>query len=452
MRFLTVLAAWCLSSEVRAVPWRPGLRVPIEVTHGGWTVLFTLEDVDGTINNFDAEEVCTQLVEDGTIYDAAHAVCVAATESRIAADRHTAPRGDGGWDFVSRATSSPYFRACAAAASDSASFATFKTNDAYRIVLEHTPPSDGQLYLDHVRADAPGLLRAPLLDRFRLNDGIGYAGAYAGGGVNHDLHDFGAGVGIMSPSTLRYISILARLQREFGTEWRGWRVCEIGGGYGGQAHIVLAANPLIHSYTIYDQPAPAALQARYLAAMGWPGSIVRAKSVVCATEGEEGAAPQPAAGGEAADESEKDGKVAGKVTGKLSAAGDVVAPARCTIEGDLGEREPVCDLVLSNYALTELSAAVQAFYAERVLGGARVGAYIEGMARNLYVRDRFTHHRIGARPVRGGAEEAAAGDWLQLVEEAPGLPPTTTAAALLFDSNARMSRFVFRRQWPTMNP
>jgi hypothetical protein len=293
------------------------------------------------------------------------------------------------------------------------------------------------------------LLRAPLLDRFRLNDGIGYAGAFVGGGVTsgkHDLHDYGAGVGIMSPSTLRYMSILARLQREFGTEWRGWRVCEIGGGYGGQAHIVLAANPLIHSYTIYDQPAPAALQARYLAAMGWPGSIVRAKSVVCAED--EGAAPQPADGAEAADESEKNGKVTGKVAGKLTAAGDVVAPARCTIEGDLGEGEPdLCDLVLSNYALTELSAAVQAFYAERVLGGARVGAYIEGIARNLYVRDRFTHHRVGARPARGGgAEEAVAGDWLQLVEEVPGLPPTTTATALLFDSNVRMSRFVFRRQ------
>ena len=403
-----ILAAIACLPRAGAAPYPP-VEVTVAVNHEGQSVSFTLRQNNQVSHRAAAQDACGKYVEwvgNPAPSSSFVASCIASAEAEIALARRHALRTEGGWDLMARETSGAYFKVAAAAAMDTYRFATFKMDPAYRIVLEHTSAKLGQLYLDHVRMEAPSLLSTSLMDRFRLNDGIGYSGALSAGSGDY-LYDFGPGVGIVSPSTLRYVSVLARLRRAFGTEWRGWRVCEIGGGYGGQAHVVMAATPMLHSYTIYDQTAPAALQNRYLAAMGWPSSVSRAKKVSCEKN-------------ENIDEAAQEG--AGKSAGRV---------ARCTIDGD-SRAEPQCDIVISNYALTELSAEMQAFYAERFLRGARIGAYVEGVAQDLLV-----HNHIGTTRVGHGVATEKSG--LHLVEEKPGVP------AYVPGSDLRISRFVFRQ-------
>ena len=57
-------------------------------------------------------------------------------------------------------------------------------------------------------------------------------------------------VGYISPTTLRYISIMLELEDYFGS-LEGLNICEIGGGYGGQYKIIDSYFK-IHTYTIID--------------------------------------------------------------------------------------------------------------------------------------------------------------------------------------------------------
>ncbi|MBY0382060.1 MAG: putative sugar O-methyltransferase [Xanthobacteraceae bacterium] len=73
-------------------------------------------------------------------------------------------------------------------------------------------------------------------------------------------------LGNFTPTTNRYIKILSDIELLFG-DLNGKRIVEIGGGYGGQARIIHARfTP--KSYTIVDLPDPAALTRRYLDCFG----------------------------------------------------------------------------------------------------------------------------------------------------------------------------------------
>lgn len=69
----------------------------------------------------------------------------------------------------------------------------------------------------------------------------------------------------VSYAEARYERIASRLQRLFGS-WAGWHIVEVGGGYGGQARVLLDRHPC--TYWIHDLPEPAELQHAYLAAHG----------------------------------------------------------------------------------------------------------------------------------------------------------------------------------------
>ena len=74
------------------------------------------------------------------------------------------------------------------------------------------------------------------------------------------------GIGDWSPTTLRYIKILSDLESLFG-DLAGMHIVEIGAGYGGQCRIIHARfTP--GSYTILDLPEPGRLAGRYLTAVG----------------------------------------------------------------------------------------------------------------------------------------------------------------------------------------
>lgn len=64
----------------------------------------------------------------------------------------------------------------------------------------------------------------------------------------------------------RYRQIAARIERLIGP-WGGWRIIEVGGGYGGQAHVMLSLASC--TYSILDLPEPLELQRVYLESLGF---------------------------------------------------------------------------------------------------------------------------------------------------------------------------------------
>jgi putative sugar O-methyltransferase len=144
-----------------------------------------------------------------------------------------------------------YREVCARAASDDNFFKCFKSDKNYQEILEHTSPELGACYFMSVLYQTPQFLDD--IDTFRKNDLLGGA----------KLHQFGAPIGLFSPSTLRYVKVLSDLTFSFGP-LDNLHLVEIGGGYGGQCLIThLKYN--VASYTIIDIPPALKLQERYLA-------------------------------------------------------------------------------------------------------------------------------------------------------------------------------------------
>lgn len=123
------------------------------------------------------------------------------------------------------------------------------------------------------------------------------------------------GAGQFSPTTLRYIKVLGDLIREFGS-LEGKKICEIGVGYGGQARII-ASYFDIKSYQLLDLDSVLALDKRYLGHF-------------------------------------KD--IESKIIYGLD--------SKDAIE---------CDLVISNYAFSELRGEVQDFYIQKIIKHAKNG-------------------------------------------------------------------------------
>jgi len=72
------------------------------------------------------------------------------------------------------------------------------------------------------------------------------------------------GLGNASPTTLRYLKVAADLKRHFGSgDWS--RILEIGVGYGGQCRVLCAIFP-VTAYTMVDLPPVLDLTAKFLSA------------------------------------------------------------------------------------------------------------------------------------------------------------------------------------------
>lgn len=67
----------------------------------------------------------------------------------------------------------------------------------------------------------------------------------------------------ISPSTLRYAKVLADLCEHFG-DLNSLKICEIGVGYGGQARLALSKFPKIHTYSFVDLASVLKLTRKYL--------------------------------------------------------------------------------------------------------------------------------------------------------------------------------------------
>lgn len=142
-----------------------------------------------------------------------------------------------------------YRRICGSAADLDLLFKDFRYVPAYKRVAENVTREQGQMYLDEIRRIDPKLLEDP--QWFTDNDKYG----------NPERHEY-ASVGLVSPTTLRYVKVAAELRELFG-DLPGCDIVEIGGGYGGQARIIKALHPTVN-YTIVDLFEACLLARKYL--------------------------------------------------------------------------------------------------------------------------------------------------------------------------------------------
>lgn len=141
-----------------------------------------------------------------------------------------------------------YPQACLDAVNDYAVFNNFRRLPDYNAILEHVNEAEGAEYLQLVAEDK-ALLAA--IDEFRANDDWG----------NPRVYDYPE-VGLISPTTLRYIKVLGDLKRHFDS-LDNLRIAEIGVGYGGQCRVINAYySPA--EYTLIDIQPALALAQRYL--------------------------------------------------------------------------------------------------------------------------------------------------------------------------------------------
>ncbi len=136
---------------------------------------------------------------------------------------------------------------CAQASRDPEVFAHFKRDPVYREILEHVSTELGQEYLYQMKWSR-------LLDNienFKINDSIG-----------DPIRGHYMGIGLISPTTLRYLKVASDLHELFGN-LDGFEVAEIGAGYGGQFLISdLVWN--LKGWTIFDLEPVLQLIERYL--------------------------------------------------------------------------------------------------------------------------------------------------------------------------------------------
>jgi putative sugar O-methyltransferase len=117
-----------------------------------------------------------------------------------------------------------YKNACKMATISDFHFDFFKKDQAYTEILEHVNQEQGQMYKDYL--DIHFSDYKTKLDKFKENDIHGSPAVF-------NYND----IGLISPTTLRYIKVLSDLKNLYGS-LDNFNIVEIGVGYGGQCKII----------------------------------------------------------------------------------------------------------------------------------------------------------------------------------------------------------------------
>jgi putative sugar O-methyltransferase len=194
-----------------------------------------------------------------------------------------------------------YVKICELAVSSHEIFSKFRRCHEYRLILEHVTKRFGKQYLDIAMKNANAL---EYYKKIEPQNKIGNP-------VTLRFNE----IGYSSPTTIRYLKVLIQLTDLFG-QLDDKVICEIGVGFGGQAHAI-TVNQKVKKYVLYDLPPVLELNKKFLGAIG-------------------------------------------------------------TLDGFefIDGRDPSeknSDLVISNYAFSELTRDVQLMYLERVVLKARSG-------------------------------------------------------------------------------
>ena len=124
---------------------------------------------------------------------------------------------------------------CLEASKNSKIFKSFRRHPDYRAILEHVTYQQG---LDYIKE----------IDRLEHSYKIKGIESKIGNPFMYLYKDFGW----ISPTTLRYVKVFAEINSIFGKNTCK-SICEVGGGYGGQARI-FSIYQNIDKYVIYDLP------------------------------------------------------------------------------------------------------------------------------------------------------------------------------------------------------
>lgn len=147
---------------------------------------------------------------------------------------------------------------CQSAALDPSIFETFRSNSIYTEVLEHVSAAQGHEYLNQIRNDPAVSQRLAAL----------IADDELGGPRQHHFE----GVGLVSPTTLRYVKVLTDLRKLFGDP-DGFTIAEVGIGYGGQCRVIARMHRPVR-FELFDLPSVNALAARFLRESQVPDDLV----------------------------------------------------------------------------------------------------------------------------------------------------------------------------------
>jgi hypothetical protein len=141
---------------------------------------------------------------------------------------------------------------CESAAADPSVFATFRSDPRYTPILENLAIVHGRTCLDQIFQDPVVSAAVPASVR----------GDTLGGPLQFRYK----GIGHVSPTTLRYLKVVADLRRHFG-DLSELRIVEIGIGYGGQCRALMSI-AAIQSFDGIDLPEVILLAERFLRASG----------------------------------------------------------------------------------------------------------------------------------------------------------------------------------------
>jgi hypothetical protein len=118
-------------------------------------------------------------------------------------------------------------------------FNKFRSNPIYQKILGLDLYSDGDRYINEINRIWPNSLNLEIIKKLQLGDSVG-------GPLVFDY-----GFGDISPGMLRYFKTALHIHSLFGEKLQNAKVCEIGGGYGGQAYVIDFLYEIGH-FTIID--------------------------------------------------------------------------------------------------------------------------------------------------------------------------------------------------------
>jgi hypothetical protein len=214
-------------------------------------------------------------------------------------------------DAVSDSDSTPYTAIVEKALGDQKTYANFRRDYHYRVILEHVDFILGNKYLKELSDEN----RMKLIESDRIRS-LNKPG-------NPRLFKFKE-LGLYSPTSIRYMHVAQQIENLFGQNF-GKNIVEIGIGFGGQ-YVILSEKFKFNSYTFFDLDPVIALTQKVLIGSGNRKNNVR--------------------------------------------VGNVLDP---NIDD--------CDLVISNYAFSELPSNIQMSYINGVIGKAARGFLIMNSGR-----------------------------------------------------------------------
>lgn len=153
------------------------------------------------------------------------------------------------WD-VNETMIEKYLRACSDFVRDNELFNNFKQDSRYTAVLEHVSKEESELYISEMKLRT--IVTDDVLESVKENDKYGSPTLV-------DYEQFGK----VSPSTIRYLKNSLDIVNQFGQDFSGGNILEIGGGYGGLCK-VLSSFVEFDNYYLVDLPEASRFSKKYL--------------------------------------------------------------------------------------------------------------------------------------------------------------------------------------------